>query len=241
MSFADFFPKEKNNIAINRFSPESLSNLPYSTEVDLKNNALSQMLKEGGIAIAPEKLCQSPLQRKYRTTTKRRVFFDRKKVYLHFGKKHGNETVAISELEPDEHTNIYKYLQKIFSIPRNFKASAVLNYFIIRGSYTEYALIFNVKRLDGDIIRIFKAVSSDIAEKITSVRSVFLYVDEKGSDYYLEAERPEKGIAFKKLYGPDFLALRLGDKKFLYSPVSFSQINESIMPVFFNEFQMEFQ
>ena len=237
MSFKDFFPKKADCFEIDRFSPEALAHLPYSKETELKNNAITQMLKDGGINFAPSELVLSPLPRKYRTTTKRRVFFDGRKITLHFGKKPSKELVASSMLEPDEHIKIYHFLQKNFSEPKNFKASSVLNYFIIRGSYTEYALIFNVKRLSGDIVRILKSATANVCKNFPALKNVFLYVDEKGSDYYLESERPEKGIAFKKLYGSDFLALRLNDKKFLYSPVSFSQINESILPVFFDEFK----
>lgn len=237
MSFKDFFPKKTGNFEIDRFSTEALAILPYQTEIELKNKAIAQMLEEGGINIPPAPVVLSPLPRKYRTTTKRRVFFDGHKVTLHFGKKPGKELVASSTLEPDEHLKMYHFLQKTFSEPKNFKAGSVLNYFIIRGSYTEHALIFNVKRLSGDIVRILKAVTANICKNFPSLKNVFLYVDEKGSDYYLEAERPEKGISFKKLYGPDFLALRLNDRKYLYSPVSFSQINESILPVFFDEFK----
>ena len=235
MKFKDCFPSNINNFKIDRFSPEALAELPYATELELKNAALAGLLADGNIKIAPSPVVASPLERKYRTTTKRRVYFDRKQVFLHFGRKTSGKKVELSILEPDEHIKIYNYLQKTFSTPRNFKASSVLNYIIIRGSYTEHAVIFNVRSLSGDIVRILKAVCADTVKNIPSVKSIFLYVDDSNSDYYLEAERPAKGISFKKMHGSDFLAIKLNDKKFLYSPVSFSQINESILPLFFEE------
>lgn len=237
MKFKDYFPTETENFKINHFSPDALADLPYEKELELKNYAIKKMLSDNGIKENIFPVIASPLPRKYRTTTKRRIFFDKKQIYLHFGKKHTQEKVAFSNLEPDTHIQIYNFLQKIFSQPRNFKVSSVLNYFIIRGSYTEHALIINLRQLSGDIIRILKAVSSSITEKIPSIKSIFIYVDPSASDYYLEAERPDKGINFKKIYGSDFLALKLDGKKFLYSPLSFSQINESILPVFFDEFK----
>lgn len=233
MKFNEYFPSVTNGKIINRNSTDSLAELDYTEEIKLKNSAISQMLKDNGIKCTPSEITPSPLPRKYRTTTKRRVFFDRKKTVLHFGKKPGSELTALSDLEPDSHIEIYKFLQKFFSVPKNFKASSVLNYIIIRGSYTEHAVIFNVRQLSGDIVRILKTVSAAITSAFPIVKNIFLYVDETGSDYYLEAERPLKGITFKKLYGSDFLALKLNDRKFLYSPISFSQINESILPLFY--------
>ena len=235
MNFKDCFPLQNKELKINPVSTEALAHLTYETELQLKNDAVAELLKSGGINTRPAPVFASPLHRKYRTTTKRRVYFDRKQIFLHFGKKASKEHVEFSLLEPDKHLKIYKYLQKTFSLPRNFKASSVLNYIIIRGSYQEHCIIFNVRNLSGDIVRILKAVSNDTVKNIPSVKSIFLYVDETNSDYYLEAERPVKGIAFKKMYGSDFLALNLDGKKYLYSPTSFSQINESILPVFLKE------
>lgn len=233
MAFKDFFPAEKDNFKINKFSTDALAECPYDLEVQLKNAAVAELLASNNINITPESLICSPLPRKYRTSTKRRVFFDRKKVFLHFGRKPAGDLLALSELEPDSHTAVYKFLQKYFSLPKNFKASSVLNYIIIRGSYTEHAVIFNVRHLSGDIVRILKTASNAITSEFPIVKNIFLYVDESNSDYYLESERPAKGISFKKLYGSDFLALKLNDRKFLYSPLSFSQINESILMLFY--------
>lgn len=235
MKFKDCFPLQNKDLKIDQFSPEALAHLPYEKELELKNAAVAALLESGNITLAPSPVIASPLSRKYRTTTKRRVSFDKKQLYLHFGKKHGKEAVAVSVLEPDEHLHIYKYLQKTFSVPRNFKAAGVLNYIIIRGSYTENTVIFNVRQLSGDIVRILKAVSADMVKNIPAVKSIFLYVDDTNSDYYLEAERPAKGISFKKMHGSEFMALKLDNRKFLYSPVSFSQINESILPLFLEE------
>lgn len=236
MKFNNFFPAQTGDFTINHHSTDALAGLPYQLELELKNNAVSAMLKASGLKISPAPTVPSPLSRQYRTTSKRRVFFDRGKVILHFGRKPCKEAVAFSNLEPASHIEIYQYLQKKLSMPQNFKAASALNYCIIRGSYTEHALIFNTRMLSADIIRIFKAVSNDLPKHIPAVKSIFLYVDETASDYYLEAERPAKGISFKKMYGPEFLALKLDNKKFLYSPISFSQINESILTVFKNKF-----
>ena len=227
MAFAELFPKR-----FDAFSAEPLADLDYEEELKLKERALALLLKEGKISARVEAICPSPRPRGYRTTGKRRVTVRGTQIFLHFGRTPGRDSVALSVLEPESHGEIYQELHKRFSDPRNRAAAEAMNYCIIRGSYTEHALILNVKRLSGDIVRSLKFIAEAIVKSQPIVKSVFLYVDEKGSDYYLEAERPEKGVAFKKLCGPENLALRLDGRKYFYSPVSFSQINESILPDF---------
>ncbi|MBQ8755029.1 MAG: class I SAM-dependent RNA methyltransferase [Lentisphaeria bacterium] len=234
MGFADFFPKR-----FDRLSAEPLAATDYPNELELKERALSLLLKEGSITLKAEKICPSPLPRHYRTTGKRRLTVRGRQLFLHFGRTPGKENVALSELEPESHGKIYLDLYKLLSEPRNRAAAEVMNYCIIRGSYTEHAVIFNVKRLSGEIVRCLKFIADGVVRSNPVVKSVFLYLDEKGSDYYLEAERPVKAVAFKKLYGPEHLALQLDGQKYLYSPTSFSQINESILPDFLNILRQE--
>ncbi|MBQ9753375.1 MAG: class I SAM-dependent RNA methyltransferase [Lentisphaeria bacterium] len=237
MRFAEFFPERSGDIKINIHSPESLALLPYEEELELKNKALKALLKEEKLKAPLERIVPSPLPRNYRTTGKRRVTYTDGKLFFHWGKSHDKTPVRDSVLEAPGHQAVYDFCHKKLSHPRNRETAAALNYLILRGSYTEFALIFNVKRLNGNIVRTLRAVADEGVAKIASLKSAFIYVDESSSDYYLEAERPEKGVAFKKLCGPEFLALKLGSKKILYPATVFSQINESIIPVFLQELE----
>lgn len=237
MSFADFFPETAGTVEINRFSPESLAGLPYDLELELKTKALAAMLAEGKVKAPLSPVTASPEPRRYRTTGKRRVTFANGRLFFHMGRNHGKTPVAESVLEAPGHQEIYDFCHRRFSHPRCKAAATALNYVIIRGSYTEHAVIFNVKRLNGEIVRSLRSVAEEAVENIPALRSAFVYLDESSSDYYLEAERPEKGVAFKKLCGPEYLALRAGGRKLLYPATVFSQVNESILPVFLGELE----
>lgn len=239
MSFSELFPIEYESRKIDRLSPEPLVHLPYDGELKLKNAALGKLLKQGAIPVTAEPVCASPYPRHYRCTGKRRVTMRGNRVFLHFGRTPGKEEVVVSALEPENHGHIYQHLHRLLSNPKNRAAAQVMNYCILRGSYTENILIFNVKKLSGEIVRCLKYISEAIRTENPCIRSIFLYVDEKGSDYYLEAERPEKTVSFKKLYGPDLVAIRLDGRKYLYAPTSFSQINESILPDFLEVLKRE--
>ena len=168
MSFADFFPESAGNIDINRFSPESLAFLDYKQELELKNNALKALLAEGKIKAPLLPVVPSPMPRNYRTTGKRRVSYANGKLFFH-----GKAPVAKSVLEAPAHQEIYDFCHRKFSLPRHKAAATALNYIIIRGSYTEHAVIFNVKRLNGDIVRSLRSVAEEAVENIPALRSGF--------------------------------------------------------------------
>ncbi len=239
MSFSERFPEVYAGIKIDRRSPEALADVGYQEEIALKNAALAQELAGTVPAGVIEPVVHSPLARNWRTTGKRRINVSGRDVYMHMGRRHGSERVFISPLEPERHGRIYRFVHKMLVMPCNRQLAAAMNYCIIRGSYEEHCVIFNMRELSGGIVRALKAVAAKLAAEIPEVRSAFIYLDETGSDYYLESERPSGKVAFKKLYGPEHLALKLAGKKFLYSPVSFSQINESILPIFLERLNRE--
>ncbi|MDD4818239.1 MAG: hypothetical protein PHI85_09750 [Victivallaceae bacterium] len=236
MAFAELFPTQIDSMKIDRCSPEALALLDYEKELQLKNRAVAALLNDPAVRdITAAPVCPSPRPRFYRTTDKRRVSWRSGKLFFHMGRIPGRDPVADSQLEPREHLELYKTLHTLLSQPRNRRAAQELNYCIIRGSYEETALIFNVKTLSGEIVRSLRFVAEAAAKAVPSVRNVFIYVDETASDYYLEAERPTGKLTFKKLFGPECLALKISGRKILYPPTVFSQINESILPLFAGE------
>lgn len=215
---------------------EPLSFLEYNIESSLKNSALSKYWKMNNIPGEPRPLISSPKGRFYRTTTKRKVFLSGDKIFLSIGiKPAGDLFFSKSTLEPDEHSIIYNTLiHKINESPYKIVGKS-LNYIIIRGTYSEFSVIFNVHTLNAGIVRKLKSLSELLKSINTNVVSAFIYLDPTRSDYYLESNRPIQMINFKKLFGPDKLFLRLGNKKYSYHPTSFSQINESMIPSFLAE------
>ncbi len=236
-SFFSFYPANFAGEKLNLSAPEALAGLPYAEELKLKGQALNSYLKEtlpAGLP-APAAIVPAPVSRAYRTTGKRRITFRNGNVWLHWGRVPGREPVEPSLLEPPEHMAIYRMVQERLALPRFREAAQSANYCIVRGAGSDRTLILNVRRLSAGIVRGLRSIAEAVSAEIPSVRSAFLYVDETGSDYYLEAERPAGKLGWKHLFGPEQLALRLlcpEPKKFLYPPTGFSQINESVLPVF---------
>ena len=105
------------------------------------------------------------------------------------------------------------------------------NYLIIRGSYTERVVIFNVDDLNGPLVRKLKILAGHLQKLPDKVASAYIYTDPSSSEYYLEQGHSGDILQFKKLFGKAGLAVSHGNCRYVYHPISFSQVNEAMVPV----------
>jgi len=212
---------------------EPLAYLPYERELTAKNEALHAFWKSLKLAGAPGGIIASPKPRHYRTTTKRRVFFSHGKFRLRFShRKDATPTTAMlcSQLEPKEHEAIYQFVAGKINTPGFSVTAKHLTYVIIRGSYTEFSVLFNVDAINGPIVRNLKALAEKLRGLGPHIVSAFIFSDPTRSDYYLDNKQSTGAWKIKNLFGPDTLRLMVGGQTYRFDPVSFSQINESMLP-----------
>ncbi|MCH2208376.1 MAG: methyltransferase [Lentisphaerales bacterium] len=209
-------------------SPEPLAALDYKKECALKDKAFCQFLSESGIRLKPKKIIPSPKPRNYRTTTKRRVFLSQNGIGLGFAEPVAAGVVAKSALEPEEHQEIYEYLQEVLSSKKYSPLAQALNWLIIRGNYDRQFLIINIFKMNSGVVKKLKQLSEEL-QKNKLVIGAMSYFDPSRSEYYLEAEKPN-GLQVKHLFGQKLLGLKVGETLMRYSPTGFSQVNESMVP-----------
>jgi tRNA/tmRNA/rRNA uracil-C5-methylase (TrmA/RlmC/RlmD family) len=210
-----------------------LAHLDYSVELQIKDQGLMAFWKQHRLPGLPEQVIRSPKARGYRTTSKRKAFLHGSTLYLLLGDKaalpKNRQYFTASPLEPKEHEVIYRFLQQKLSEPAFRLIAGHLNYLIIRGGYTEQAVIFNVDLLNGPLVRKMKLLSAHLQKLPVAVSAAFVYLDPSQSDYYLETKRPAETLHFKKLFGPDQLGATYLGCRYQFHPTSFSQINESMV------------
>ncbi|MEJ2691011.1 MAG: methyltransferase [Deltaproteobacteria bacterium] len=222
--------EQKRSGASQQSSP--LVPLDYSEELELKDKALQQFWGNHRLPGKPEKTVASPLPRYYRTTSKRKAVLHRDKLYLLLDeqkKKLPDRPFQPSPLEPERHGALYQFLQERLSTPPFRLVASHLNYLIVRGSYSEQTVIFNVDQMNGPIVRKLKQLGAMLQNLPKPPTSAFIYLDPSRSDYYLESSRPDAALCFKKLYGPDLLKVEHKEIRYFFHPTSFSQINESMV------------
>ena len=211
---------------------EPFGRMEYGAELEAKNRALAEFWKKNRLHGSPQQIIASPMPRFYRTTTKRRVFFSHNKFRLRFShhKDDGGALHLASDLEPREHDAIYRFILEKINTPGFSHAAKHLTYIIIRGSYTEFSVLFNVANVNGTIVRNLKVLGENLRKFDNKIISAFIFHDPTRSEYYLDNKQSGGAWKIKNLFGPDTLKLKVLDQTYRYDPVSFSQINQSILP-----------
>lgn len=215
---------------------EPFAFMDYGDELRAKSRALSAFLHEAGIKTAPGQIIPSPKPRHYRTTTKRRARFASGAMVL--SADESAEGAASSLLEPEAHSLLYDHLQQAFNLEINRPVARSLNYVIIRGSYTEFAVIFNVARLGADIVRGCAKIAEKARESFNTISSAFIYHDPSASKYYFESIQPADGLRMKRLFGHANLAVRTAGMFYTFHPAGFSQVNLSMAEVMLEQAAM---
>lgn len=232
LTFAEIVCRECAVLLPGRFvdprHPEALSELDYAKELEIKNSAVRKLLTPLNPGQKLRQILPSPKPRHYRTTSKRRWAGARNRASFVMA----NGQSIRSLLDPEIHTRIYEFAEKNLSLPKNRALSGALSYLIIRGDYSRFALIFNLNSVDGAVVRNLRFFADTLRGEFPGIVSCFMYLDEKNSDYYLERERPEKKVAFKKIFGSELMDVTIDGKKMLYPVTAFSQINLSMLETF---------
>lgn len=215
-----------------------LAHLEYKRELELKNRALEMFWQRHGIPGTPDPVRASPLPRHYRTTSKRRAAWRKGTLFLHLaGQKPSQQKQPFlsSPLEPESHGRIFRFLRSKISEPPFRMVAKHLNHLIIRGSYAEQAVIFNVDTLNGPLVRKLKLLAGHLQDMDEPVAAAFAYPDPNASPYYLEARQSPEMPRLKRLFGRQRLMVQHHGQRFLFHPTSFSQVNESVVPQMLQE------
>jgi len=218
---------------LRRHKATSLLPLDYATELEVKQGAFEQYWEQHRLPGKPERIVPSPLPRHYRTTSKRRIEVHQGQVTAeldHIDLEALPEQAHLTLLEPDSHRQIYTLLLSYLEKPAYREFAKHVNFLIIRGTYAEHSVIFNVDQFDAEVVRKGKLLAEHLQNSPIPILSAFMFLDPSRSDYYFESRRPDAPLHFKKLFGPETLNIEVEGHRFHYEPTGFSQINLAIVP-----------
>ena len=211
--------------------PEPLAALEYADERALKDQGLARFWREQELPGRPEPIVAAPSPRAYRTTSKRRAALGPKGLSLTFpGVSPTRRGLSPSALDLAEHTAVYAFLIARLSRPPARALASALNWAIVRGAAGALAVVLNVRVFDARVVRAGKQLALDLQESGLGVSAGFLFLDPRGSDYYLEAKRPVGTLSFKRLFGPDWLQVETDGVRLRFPPTVFSQVNSAMLP-----------
>lgn len=216
--------------------------IDYPTELQGKQGAVEAFWDslDTGIRCAP--MVQSPEGRRYRTVSKRKAFIIGKRFFLGLigvdDESARSYPMDVREcvIEPASHAHIYAVIQDQLQRKEQSTLVKEFNYVIVKGDDREAVVIFNMNHFSSSNRREVNALSKSLTFKAKNVTGVYVFVDEERSKYYLSGT-PRKGAQsnpkpMTKVFGTEKLLHTVGTSKFLYSPLSFTQTNHSIVPAF---------
>jgi tRNA/tmRNA/rRNA uracil-C5-methylase (TrmA/RlmC/RlmD family) len=208
--------------------------LEYPAELQIKNGALQEFWTGLQLPVPLQPLIPSPLGRGYRTVTKRKGFSQKGGVNLALidpdeSGKPEPFVVQRCAIEPDQHAEIYRKTQEALEKPYAKPLAEQLSYVVIKGNYREFTLILNVRDISGKVVKASNTLSKSLTRLFPSIVGLFLYLDETGGKYYLGVRNSRVRPIAKKLFGKSTVFQKVCGKTFFYSPLSFSQVNQSLL------------
>ncbi len=215
--------------------------LTYEQEIEKKNSAIQEWWKSLSINATCSPLVPSPQGRLYRTVSKRKAFLVNRRFSLGLigvdddTARSFPMTISECVIEPKGHTQVYTSVQNYLQRKENFSLAEEFNYVIVKGTGDELAVIFNMNHFSSANRKEVNHLSKYITGKEPAVKSLFVFVDEERSKFYLSDRRTKndgKRQPMQKIFGAEKIFHKVGNKKFLYSPLSFSQTNHSIVESF---------
>jgi tRNA/tmRNA/rRNA uracil-C5-methylase (TrmA/RlmC/RlmD family) len=217
--------------------------IEYDIEQRIKDKALETFWTTHGLSPAIDPIIPSPFGRNYRVVTKRKAFPSGGKLRLGLigVEEDSAETTPVNVdlcvIEPAKHSEIYHCLQTYINKREFWNDAELINYVVIKGNYDEFAVILNLAAFNTNVRPFVNRLSKHLTETVKGVVSVFVVVDEKRSRYYMPQRSKNQKMLLQKIFGKGEIFLKVGEKKFMYSPLSFSQTNNSILEVFIQTIQ----
>lgn len=234
-------PLQQGECASNDGTPCGLCHamaLEYPDECTLKQRALARFWSQHLGAHPLDPLVASPRGRSYRTVTKRKAFPTRTGIRLGFvgpsgHGRPGGIPVARCAIEPESHAALYAAHEETLNAPWCAALRDSLAYVVLKGNYRRVTVIWNVRQIAPAVTRAANALSKSLTRSFGDrINAVFLYEGSDEGRYYLGTRNPAAKPDLRKLYGNPDVLTQVGGRTYLYPPLSFSQVNESMMETF---------
>jgi len=212
--------------------------LEYAVESAGRDRAAGAFWKSLGTPAPCAPLVRSPRGRQYRTVSKRKAYHGRSGLRLCFvgpadNPPPGGIAVETCAIEPSGHAPIYRVIEEVLLLPLSAPLREALLYAVIKGNYREQTVILNVAQITPALVRSANTLSRALTKRLgEAIAGVFLFEGDAEARYYLLAREKSRVAEARKLFGRKELFVRVDGRSFLYPPLSFSQVNESLLDQF---------
>jgi len=209
------------------------SRLPYEDEVRAKQTALQQFWSASVPSCPLDPLIPSTQGRGYRTVSKRKLFRAGRDRILGLIDPEADSGGAVPVLqcaiEPEWHSAVYRRTGELLSRPHAGALQEMLQYVVLKGNDRECIALLTVREIERDVVKAANVVSKGLTASGLPVAGVYLYEDDSGGRYYLGTRTAGAPGKLLRLYGVKTLSHRTAGKRFVYTPLAFSQVNQGML------------
>jgi tRNA/tmRNA/rRNA uracil-C5-methylase (TrmA/RlmC/RlmD family) len=212
--------------------------LDYAAELALKERAFAGFSRAHFAHAVLDGLVASPRGRAYRAVTKRKVFRQGRGVRLGLVGSADRPAprgipVLRCAIEPEEHARIYAHHGALARDGRAAPLLESLTYVVLKGDARSVSVIWNVRSLAPDVVRAANGCSKSLTREFGRLISgIFLYRGDDSGRYYLGSRDPAGRQEIRKVFGTPEITLRVEGRLFRFPPLSFSQVNASLLDLF---------
>jgi tRNA/tmRNA/rRNA uracil-C5-methylase (TrmA/RlmC/RlmD family) len=206
----------------------------YDVELTAKRGVIQAFWQQYFPASLLSPLVPSPLGRKYRSISKRKLFVRGNTVLLGLidpTQVHTDGILPVNAcaIEPGSHQLVYRRVAEATTSRSLQSLFAVLRYVIVRGDERNTLVTLSVTDVAPSILKAANTLSKLLTADPSSVRAVYLHEDDGDGRYYLGGGDPAGRVHIRKLYGLQGLKHDVAGRRFFYPPSSFSQVNHSAL------------
>jgi 23S rRNA (uracil1939-C5)-methyltransferase len=210
------------------------STIDYPHEVKSKERALTQFWIDQNLGHGRAPLVPSAEGRQYRSVSKRKVFWRGRNIVLGLidpDQEHGRQALDVITcgIEPPSHALLYGRIGTWLKRPSAIPLQESLRYVIVKGSPDAHIVILNVTSIERETVRTANALSKFVTSVDKKVTGFFLYEDRSGGQYYLGSTRGGGTGRLQRLFGTGTLSHRTAGKRFLFSPLAFTQVHQGML------------
>ena len=210
----------------------------YAVEAAARSAAVREFWQEVLPGVPLDPLVLSPRGREYRTTSKRKAFRTRDGIRLGLvppaGHPHtGGLDVGRCAIEPEAHSAIYRTIAAELLLQHAAPLRDQIQYAIIKGNYREFTIILNVMEITPRLVRSANGLSRSLSRLCgDTLGGIHLFEGDPDGRYYGESKKRAGVPASRKIFGKNEIYVRAEGRGFLFPPLAFSQVNESILDPF---------
>lgn len=131
---------------------------------------------------------------------------------------------------PDEHLDIFAQFHEQIQKSHLIVFSKAIRFMTLRQNGDQFFLFIQCSPARQQLAKQIKKFAEWLERHLPEIRGAYALYSGQDRRFNLHAPQRDLPIEFKKLYGPDSMVLKVGEKKYFYHPLEYYRPNQGVLP-----------